>query len=234
MTYVVFTVHNSLLAKDLVTHLLCVDPAQRYTIDEFLAHPWCNEAPAPPPPPTPHVAPLLNRAIDSPLLASLRGGREARSPGLHTLKEAFDVTYAVHRMEEEGAWRRHRGAGNRFLHGLNEDEEATSLDNRVVQEARRREQAVHDPRRTEARIGDRSKPRNPLEEGRAGVRDQSARRHGNNVNKPFELDIDNATLLGRRHKQGTRAGVGVSPLARQALDKEQRLYEIPGSPMHVG
>jgi len=27
-------------AKDLITHLLCVDPRQRYDIDEFLAHPW--------------------------------------------------------------------------------------------------------------------------------------------------------------------------------------------------
>jgi len=26
-------------AKDLIQHLLCVDPAQRYTIDEFLASP---------------------------------------------------------------------------------------------------------------------------------------------------------------------------------------------------
>jgi serine/threonine protein kinase len=32
-------------AKDLITHLLCVDPAQRYTIDEFLAHPWIKVSP---------------------------------------------------------------------------------------------------------------------------------------------------------------------------------------------
>ena len=39
-------------AKDLIEHLLSVDPAQRYTIDEFLAHPWCTASPAPPPPRT--------------------------------------------------------------------------------------------------------------------------------------------------------------------------------------
>jgi serine/threonine protein kinase len=26
--------------KDLIEHLLCIDPESRYTIDEFLAHPW--------------------------------------------------------------------------------------------------------------------------------------------------------------------------------------------------
>ncbi|CDO74116.1 hypothetical protein BN946_scf185043.g166 [Trametes cinnabarina] len=96
-------------AKDLITHLLCVDPAQRYTIDEFLAHPWVTAAPAPPQP-TP--LPRIRAPLDSPLLADARGGvREARSPGLATLKEAFDITYAVHRMEEEGARRRAQKGG---------------------------------------------------------------------------------------------------------------------------
>jgi serine/threonine protein kinase len=30
-------------AKDLVSHLLCVDPNERYTIDEFFAHPWMQQ-----------------------------------------------------------------------------------------------------------------------------------------------------------------------------------------------
>ena len=30
-------------AKDLVSRLLIVDPTMRFTIDEFLAHPWCQE-----------------------------------------------------------------------------------------------------------------------------------------------------------------------------------------------
>ncbi|NXD32492.1 SRK1 kinase, partial [Spelaeornis formosus] len=34
-------------SKDLITHLLDVDPEKRYTIDEFLAHPWCKAKPAP-------------------------------------------------------------------------------------------------------------------------------------------------------------------------------------------
>ncbi|ORZ15228.1 kinase-like domain-containing protein [Absidia repens] len=30
-------------AKDLVSHLLCVDPNERYTIDQFFAHPWMQQ-----------------------------------------------------------------------------------------------------------------------------------------------------------------------------------------------
>ena len=115
------------VAKDLITHLLCVDPAQRYTIDEFLAHPWITAAPAPP-----QATPFsrLRAPLDSPLLADARGGaREARSPGVAQLKEAFDVTYAVHRMEEEGARKRaQKGGANRgFLNNLNEDDEEEEL-----------------------------------------------------------------------------------------------------------
>jgi serine/threonine protein kinase len=77
------------LAKDLITHLLCIDPAQRYTIDEFLTHPWCNAAPAPLPEPTPRADII---PLDSPLLHAVRGGRDGRSPGIASLREAFDIT----------------------------------------------------------------------------------------------------------------------------------------------
>jgi len=71
-----------------------------------------------------------NMPMDSPLLQEARMGGRApmRSPGVAVLREAFDVTYAVHRMEEEGARRRAYngpgGAGARgFLSGLNEEGE---------------------------------------------------------------------------------------------------------------
>ncbi|ORX51691.1 Pkinase-domain-containing protein [Hesseltinella vesiculosa] len=35
-------------AKNLVTHLLCVDPNERYTIDEFFEHPWIKSHHSPP------------------------------------------------------------------------------------------------------------------------------------------------------------------------------------------
>jgi len=191
---------------------LCVDPAQRYTIDEFLAHPWCNAAPAPPPPPTPFIysnLPSANQPLDSPLLSAARGGRtEGRSPGIATLKEAFDITYAVHRMEEEGARRRkyngRGGAGARgFLTGLNEDDE---------------DEEVHAGANAVARhaVGATAKPKKASPKG-------------------FELDLDGATLLGRRHKRGGGAVGMSSPLAGKPLgraeDDEPPLD--PGSPMRM-
>jgi len=100
-------------AKDLITHLLCVDPDKRSTIDEFIAHPWSQEQP-PKPDLTPttlsQAGPLLQpkpaapasaMPLDSPMLQAQMGGRMPRaSPGIAQLREAFDVTYAVHRMEE--------------------------------------------------------------------------------------------------------------------------------------
>lgn len=228
------------LAKDLITHLLCVDPAQRYTIDEFLAHPWCNEprgqVPATPALRTPAVL------YDSPLLAHLGGGgggRDGRSPGLATLKEAFDITYAVHRMEEEGARRRAYngpgGAGTRgFLSGLNEEVEEDEEDDGVVEEVAKKHgqqaaKVVEDHRQAggvqTAQPGDghRRVAAGSIAEGRAGVRDQgTAKRHRKGPESSgggFELDMNNATLLGRRHRR-----VEPSPLG-------QRVFQKAGSPM---
>ena len=175
---------TSLVAKDLITHLLCVDPAQRYTIDEFLAHPWCNEQPIPAPT---QPIPILIRndlaiPLDSPLLQSARGYAGVRSPGLATLKEAFDITYAVHRMEEEGARRKGRG----FLQGLNEeDEDDDGPDVRMVEAAKKRDAEYQ--RAHGVRDGAREMV---YQGGRAGPRDRGEGK------KQFELNMGGATLLG--------------------------------------
>ncbi|KAH7904223.1 kinase-like domain-containing protein [Hygrophoropsis aurantiaca] len=242
-------------AKDLIQHLLCVDPAQRYTIDEFLAHPWCNAAPAPPPPPTPLVY-GRSPPLDSPLLTAARGGRvEGRSPGLATLKEAFDITYAVHRMEEEGARRRayngRGGAGTKgFLHGLNEDEEDDvdddADDEGIINDARRKHReaergAAHHAHAAPAGSGSKtvaqrnvagptSQVDRHLWDGRAGQRDRGRRTGGA---RAFELDMDNATLLGRRHKRGIVPNLkDSSPLAQSPAIQAETLLP-PGSPMRV-
>lgn len=218
------------LAKDLIEHLLCVDPAQRYSIDEFLAHPWCSTDPLPLPTPTP-TSYARTPPLDSPLLTAAHGGIEsARSPGLATLKEAFDITYAVHRMEEEGARRRayngRGGAGARgFLHGLNEDDEnGDAGDESILNEARHRRGQVNggplgDTKVVAARNVD-VVPDKDLWDGRAGPRDRGRRTGGP---KGFELDIDNATLLGRRNKR-TEPKAG-NPLVQNIIP--------PGSPMRV-
>ncbi|KAL0949632.1 hypothetical protein HGRIS_009677 [Hohenbuehelia grisea] len=230
-------------AKDLITHLLCVDPSARYTIDEFLQHPWCTAAPAPPPPtPSIYGHGPSSRPLDSPLLSAARGGRvEGRSPGIATLKEAFDITYAVHRMEEEGK-RRNRGAGARGpLGGLNEDDEDEESDD---------EDSARVPRSAAAPLhgtGIGESSRQEFHAGRAGLRDQGQGGHGRRKGpaKAFELDMDAATLLGRRHKRG----VGVaSPLSGKPMGSPLKLEGLRvndaqedrndrtrlGSPMNIG
>jgi serine/threonine protein kinase len=230
--------HN---AKDLITHLLCVDPAQRYTIDEFLAHSWCNAAPAPPPPPTPFIygdlkAPLSGKPLDSPLLSAARGGRthEGRSPGVATLKEAFDITYAVHRMEEEGARRRkyngRGGAGARgFLGGLNEDDEDEDEANEDTNDTNEDERSKIDSAGLAGVGAGQQRVHWNDMDGRAGQRDQgagmntAARSRGRGARGPppkgFELDMDAATLLGRRNKRT----IGTSPLAGVSTGRPLRM-----------
>ena len=157
--------------------------------------------------------------LDSPLLHSVRGGRDGRSPGLASLKEAFDVSYAVHRMEEEGARRRaYKGRGGAglsgFLANLNEDDEDLSDEDVDVPSQSQGQQKQPQPQSQE------------LYDGRAGQRD-TQRRHG----KAFELSIDGATLLGRRQlreAQG-RTPIDLSPLAN-AINADA--IDAPQSPMH--
>ncbi len=205
-------------AKDLVSHLLCVDPSTRYTIDEFLAHPWCQDV-QPPEVPTASQPPQRREAIgplDSPLLQSLKGRDPVRSPGVAALKEAFDVTYAVHRMEEEGG-QRHKGAGGRgFLGGLNESDEDENTDEGSIPQ----HQTIHAA--YDMSIG-----------GRAGARDQGptkVRRRlpgAQNNSRGFDLNLDGATLLGRRHHR--QPGVADSSLLAGQVPA-QRTFGL-GSPM---
>jgi hypothetical protein len=173
--------------------------------------------------------------MDSPLLASVRAGnREGRSPGISALKEAFDVTYAVHRMEEEGARRRAYngpgGAGTRgFLQGLNEDDEEQDEAAQVEEARRKHGEAV--ARQIEQHRGraaanaaagvteqpvqhyvgrggaNRREAEAVLYDGRAGQRDRG--KGGKSAG--FELDMGNATLLGRRGKKTEASPLSQAP-----------------------
>lgn len=185
--------------------------------------------------------PVANNApMDSPLLASMRAGnREGRSPGIGQLKEAFDITYAVHRMEEEGARRRAYngpgGAGAGFLGGLNEEDEEEDEAQQLEEARRKHGEAVarqireHQGRAAaNAAAGIKDQPvqhyvgrgganrreaEAVLYDGRAGRRDQGGRRQ--EAKTGFELDIGNATLLGRRKKGPVPSPLGQmgSPVA---------------------
>jgi hypothetical protein len=184
--------------------------------------------------------------MDSPLLAAVRGGaRDGRSPGLATLKEAFDVTYAVHRMEEEGA-RRKRGGGG-FLHNLNEEDEeeedtdtitrkygaevARAVDERRNQQQQQPQQPQQPQQQQYSGAGgaDRRAAEAQLYQGgRAGPRDQGTTKK--RAGGAFDLDINNATLLGRRHKRA----VEPSPLGRFVPQQQNGgMLDVPGSPMRI-
>ncbi|KAG0266815.1 hypothetical protein BG011_000867 [Mortierella polycephala] len=112
--------------KDLITHLLCVNPNERYTIDQFLAHPWIRAGETAAKKEEADSSTMPTIAVDSPSVAEnkvlnnvaamtpeygvpkapyKRRADNPLSPGIG-LREVFDVSNAVHRMEEESR-RRH-------------------------------------------------------------------------------------------------------------------------------
>ncbi|KAF2841005.1 Pkinase-domain-containing protein [Patellaria atrata CBS 101060] len=141
-------------AQDLVSHLLTVDPDQRYDIKQFLNHPWIRKSSEETTAATdaPPLATPLNRQKEP---TSAKGDRlqpdfsylespgsrrmDFRSPGAVNLREVFDVGYAVHRQEEEGKRRKNFKQGYRGANAMNslnaldeeyddEDEDAAQSD----------------------------------------------------------------------------------------------------------
>lgn len=135
----------SLSVKDLISHLLCVDPNMRYTIDEFLNHPWIKNEPFNPPRQQSTLrglTPMQSKTqqqqghddysqeamdtvdqsgnpigtpmnIDTPsdIPGATHGSKrtDVFSPSIASMKELFDVTYAVQRMDAEKQRRRVQG-----------------------------------------------------------------------------------------------------------------------------
>jgi hypothetical protein len=157
-------------------------------------------------------------------------------------------------MEEEGARRRayngRGGAGPRgFLPGLNEGDEDSEVDDEsVLSEARHRRGEANGE--VVAPVGAGSKavalrnldlagspaivnvvPDRNLWDGRAGPRDRGRRVGGA---KGFELDIDNATLLGRRSKKH-HVVTGTSSVAQHMIPSGSEVDATlaSGSPMRI-
>ncbi|KAL2143159.1 hypothetical protein VTI28DRAFT_306 [Corynascus sepedonium] len=225
-------------AKDLISHLLCVDPEKRFTIKEFLAHPWIRE-----PGPTPRdekkaaLGDQPLRAFDMTKLVEGDKRYDFRSPAAINLREVFDVGYAVHRQEEEGKRRKQVGAKAGVpsrLGGvdetLDEDEEMEDQDvGAGVQNAQNNgatqqlEQSMRDTRiRDQEQQQQRGRERErkahppPAAAEQRGYGQHSAAvaaaarqqvRERNRQKGAFELNLDGATLLGRR---------GVKPAAQMA------------------
>ena len=187
--------------KDLISNLLTVDPYKRYTISQFLAHPWMqsnlNQAttPADDAPPTAFIE--RKEFLDvpaSPLLPLTAGHQlppknpfapktpDFRSPGEINMKELFDVTYAVHRIEEESAVRK-RGLGGtdtRYLNPIeDEDEDETNEYDTLARDFA-----------SKGSIDEATRKKRVI----ANAPQRHRRTH------EFELNMNSATLLNRRHK----------------------------------
>ncbi|KAJ6035588.1 uncharacterized protein N7446_010350 [Penicillium canescens] len=116
-------------AKDLVSNLLTVDPGKRFTIQEFMAHPWIKQglgetksAYATPSPDsqtatsekdsTSNHHAVKNDRLATPRLAA---GNEVgfRTPDTMNVREIFDVAFGVHQHEEERKRQERIAAGGR-------------------------------------------------------------------------------------------------------------------------
>lgn len=160
-----------------------------------------------------------------------------RSPGAVNLREVFDVGYSVHRQEEEGKRRKNfkqgfRGAAG--MHALNEDEdddEAEFEGASVPYSANQQNPPAKVPKAGANDIGGVERqmrnthvssaaqarqahaPKQAAAPQQKGYGQHSpevaaaARRQVKNKPGPFELSLDNATLLGRRKKAPEPSGL---------------------------
>ncbi|KAK6833172.1 CAMK/CAMK1 protein kinase [Apiospora arundinis] len=212
-------------AQDLISHLLCVDPEKRYTITEFLAHPWVRGSG-----PTPREEKKAN-AGETPMAFDaarfVDGGKrmDFRSPGAVNLREIFDVGYSVHRQEEEAKRRKQvgvKGGAPSRLANLNEesDDGEDKSDPEYVHKADGSSQLEQRMRDTNLGKGqDRGRERERTEKEAKGYGQHSATvthaarqqvRAQQKQKGAFELSLDGATLLGRRAgKPATRVGGGL-------------------------
>ena len=225
-------------AQDLVSHLLTVDPEKRYTIGQFMAHPWIKQTSEPTEPAAdapPLATPAPHKNIQTPMLIDQDfspGGATARrldfrSPGSVALREVFDVGYAVHRLEEEGKRRKkwkqgYRDAG--LLNPMDEEDDGcdSEEDGGERSKAPRQEGSlaaddVAESLKKASLTGSQQIPQ--LYQNKQSRTEQRVEQHRKletevrktrKKNGPFELSLDNATLLGRRKKAPTEQPVYVS------------------------
>ncbi|KAI1135967.1 CAMK/CAMK1 protein kinase [Hypoxylon sp. FL0543] len=198
-------------AQDLIGHLLTVDPEERYTIREFLAHPWVQGAGPTPRDEKKQSNQDVLRAFDAGRLIDGERRIDFRSPGAVNLREIFDVGYSVHRQEEEAKRRKQIGAKGQppaRLAGLHEDSEEDKSDPEYVHkaEAQQLEQSMRKTHLGKDQERGRERDRNTDREQKgygqhSAAVAQAARQQVRDRNKQrgaFELNLDGATLLGRR------------------------------------
>ena len=219
-------------AQDLISHLLTVDPEKRFTITEFLAHPWiAGNGPTPASEKKPGItSDGMLRAFDANRLQDGDRRYDFRSPGAVNLREVFDVSYSVHRQEEEGKRRKNFTQGYRGAAAMNslnpldeyddEQDEGVSApyDTRSANppaklpkagapdvggvEKQMRNTSLSAAAQARQANAPRQQPAQQKGYGQHSPEVAAAARKQVRNKGPFELSLDNATLLGRRGKKG--------------------------------
>jgi hypothetical protein len=215
-------------AQDLISHLLTVDPEKRFTITEFLAHPWiAGNGPTPRDEVKKSDAAL--KAFDATKFEEAGRRYDFRSPGAVNLREVFDVGYAVHRQEEEGKRRAQigpKGTPARFLGGLNEEDEdedvmqvdgpendgakpnaATQALEQSMRKTNIRDQEQQQQQQSRGRERERAEKGYGQHSATVAAAARQQVRDRNRQRGAFELNLDNATLLGKRGKKVPVMGV---------------------------
>lgn len=174
----------SLEAKNCVSRLLTVDPLRRYSIDDFLNDPWVLKMPVADPAATSprNILENSNNNYDYPILAMNSQGPkyvnndEIYTPAAVALRDAFDISTAVHRMGEEAALS--KGGATLDIDDLMEEseEEQIASNGRVLNE-------------------DNYSRRAPRHMQQQQIKNQAKQ------SNEFDLNLGGASILGRRkHK----------------------------------
>ncbi|KAJ8658852.1 hypothetical protein O0I10_005580 [Lichtheimia ornata] len=232
-------------AKDLISHLLCIDPNERYTIDQFFNHPWMEEEhqqhqeyPSELPKqqdddieqtpdtsttatadtddeiktdaPTSSkrsslIAPSAPRNIPNATNTTENGATRRHdmfAPNINTLKEMFDVSYAVQRITEEKSRRKNNYTlSTAFGHPLNMDagdDADQALINKRLRNSRHQDKDI-DGLRTQMENFTLIPPSTTTTTNSSPINNGNA----TPTTPLFELSMDNATLLGRRRNTAT-------------------------------
>ncbi|KAA8575078.1 hypothetical protein EYC84_004294 [Monilinia fructicola] len=194
---------------------------------EFLNHPWIKGTDQPtyaaldaPPLATPAVERQRQlggnlRGFNPDLLESPSGRpMDFRSPGAVNLREVFDIGYSIHRQEEEAKRKKNFKQGYRGAAAMNplnpiNDEDLDESDEGDVDENGVSSKVPKSGQSDVAQVGEalRNTQLNTKSAAPKGYGQHSpavtaaARQQVRNRNGAFELSLDGATLLGRRHKK---------------------------------
>ncbi|CAJ0640477.1 14913_t:CDS:2 [Entrophospora sp. SA101] len=227
-------------SKDLVSNLLAVDPEKRYTINQFFAHPWVKDEPFQPRKNSAKDKRIVrfmekdNRQqklkLDSPLIyeevlgtpGEIIRRKDVLSPGI-SLKEAFDVGFTIHRMEEESARKRKlkamkpNNAFSTFTAKLNpyttdsDDESETASSPEKLSVIGSKNTTASTTSSTTS--GNKATTKQPVKmktgTGVGFSQSLGTNKHAKETSrrKAFELNMEGATLLGRRRKALEAGGI---------------------------